>query len=299
MSTQVEQRDVTTRDGRTLRVHDTHPGEGDRTVVVWHHGTPNTGAPPTPLREASDRLGLRWVGHDRPGYGGSAARPGRSVADVAADMEDLADALGIDRLLVMGHSGGGPRALACAALLGDRVAATAAVSSPAPYDAEGLDFLAGMAPAGVAEHRAAVQGRAALEALDDGLDVGFTTGDQQALGGRWAWFLEVVRAATAGDPEGAVEDSLASVRPWGFDVATIASPLLLVHGEADRMVPASHSRWLAERCGPAELWLRPDDGHITAMDAGEDVLAWLGGARRPLSGGRIDPPCPRPTASSP
>ena len=76
-------------------------------------------------------------------------------------------------------------------------------------------------------------------------------------------------------PEGAVEDSLASVRPWGFDVATIASPLLLVHGAADRMVPASHSRWLADRSGSAELWLRPDDGHVTAMDAGEDVLDWL------------------------
>ncbi len=275
MSSQVEQRAVTTRDDRTLRVHDTHPGDGDRTVVVWHHGTPNTGAPPTPLREASDRLGLRWVGHDRPGYGGSDPQPGRCVADVAADVEDLAAALGIERFLVMGHSGGGPRALACAALLGDRVLATAALSSPAPYDAEGLDFLAGMAPAGVAEHRAAAQGRAALEALEDGLDIGFTPGDEQALGGRWSWFLEVVRAALAGDPEGAVEDSLAAVRPWGFDVATIASPLLLVHGGADRMVPASHSSWLADRSGSSELWLRPDDGHVTAMDAGEDVLDWL------------------------
>ena len=272
----VARREVTARDGRRLLVHDSHPDEPDRTVVVWHHGTPNVGAPPTPLREASDRLGLRWVGHDRPGYGGSDPHPGRAVADVASDVEDLADALGVGRFLVLGHSGGGPRALACAALLGDRVRATAAVSSPAPYDAEGLDFLAGMAPAGVAEHRAAARGRAALEALDgDEPDIGFTPGDEEALGGRWAWFLEVVGAANDGSPEGGLADSLAAVRPWGFDVADVTGPLLLVHGDADRMVPPSHSRWLADRAPSAELWLRPGDGHITVMDAAEDVLAWL------------------------
>ncbi len=279
VATMIE-RDVEVRDGRVVHVYDTHPGDTSRQVVWWHHGTPNVGDPPRPLLVASDRLGVRWVSVDRPGYGGSAPDPDRTVGSVALDVGDVADALGLERFGVMGHSGGGPHALACAALLGERAVATAAVSSPAPYAAEGLDFFAGMATAGVQEHRTAALGRTAVLAADedgDDLDIGFTAADEAALRGRWAWFLDVVRPALATGREGGIEDSLASVAPWGFDVATIASPVLLVHGDADRLVPVTHARWLAGRCDVAELWERPGDGHITVMDAGEDVLAWLVG----------------------
>ena len=92
-----------------------------RLTVVWHHGTPNVGTPPEPLLPASAERGIRWVSYDRPGYGGSTPHPGRDIASAAADVEAIADALGIDRFAVLGHSGGGPHALACAALLGDRV----------------------------------------------------------------------------------------------------------------------------------------------------------------------------------
>lgn len=276
------ERDVEVRGGRVVHVYDTHPGDSSRKVVWWHHGTPNVGDPPRPLLEASDRLGVRWVSADRPGYGGSAPDRDRAVGSVALDVGDVADALGLERFAVMGHSGGGPHALACAALLGERVVATTAVSSPAPYAADGLDFFGGMAPAGVQEHRIAALGRTAVlasdedEDEDDGdLDIGFTAADEAALGGRWAWFLDVVRPALATGREGAIEDSLASVAPWGFDVATIASPVLLVHGDADRLVPVTHARWLAGRCEAAELRERPGDGHITVLDAGPDVLAWL------------------------
>ena len=148
----------------------------------------------------------------------------------------------------MGHSGGSPHALACAALLADRVTATVAVSGLAPYDAEGLDWYAGMADAGVGSHRAAERGRAAREAFEEAgeeLDIGFTPGDEEALGGRWSWFLDVVRPAIAAGPAAAIEDDLAAVAPWDFDPADIATPVLVVHGEADRMVPVAHGRWLA------------------------------------------------------
>jgi pimeloyl-ACP methyl ester carboxylesterase len=120
----VAETDLELGDGRTSHVYDTYPDDaGARLAVFWHHGTPNTGAPPEPLFPAADERGIRWVSHDRPGYGGSTPRTGRDVASVAADVSSIADALGIGRFAVMGSSGGGPHALACGALLPERVLA--------------------------------------------------------------------------------------------------------------------------------------------------------------------------------
>ena len=108
--------------GRTLHAYDAGAGgAADRLAVFWHHGTPNIGAPPEPLFAAADRLGIRWLSYDRPGYGGSTPSPGRDIASAASFVSTIADALGIERFAVMGHSGGSPHALACAALLADRV----------------------------------------------------------------------------------------------------------------------------------------------------------------------------------
>ncbi|HEY0000245.1 MAG TPA: alpha/beta hydrolase, partial [Actinoplanes sp.] len=127
--------DVKGGDGRTLHAYDW--GDGDR-VVMWHHGTPNIGAPPRPLFAAAERLGVRFISYDRPGYGGSTPLPGRDIASAAADAAAVADALGVAEFAVFGHSGGGPHALACAALLPGRVTAAAAISGLAPFDAAGL-----------------------------------------------------------------------------------------------------------------------------------------------------------------
>ncbi len=114
-------------------------------------GLPNTGAPPQPLFAAAARHGLRWVSHDRPAYGGSFPVPGRDVASAAADVAAIAGALGIGEFAVMGHSGGGPHALACAALLGGRVLAAVSVSGMAPYPAgDDRDWFAGMYAGGLA-----------------------------------------------------------------------------------------------------------------------------------------------------
>ncbi len=114
--------DVRTDDGRVLHAYDMGPtGRSDELVVLWHHGTPNTGSPPEPLFDAARALGIRWIGYDRPSYGGSSPHPDATVASAAADARQVADQLGINRFAVFGHSGGGPRALACAALLADRV----------------------------------------------------------------------------------------------------------------------------------------------------------------------------------
>lgn len=271
--------DVELPDGRTVHLYDVPPATGDtRLTVLWHHGTPNTGVPPGSLRATADRLGIRWVGFDRPGYGGSTSHPGRTVASVARDVGALADALGIEEFAVMGHSGGGPHALGCAALLGARVLAAVCVSGLAPFDAPGLDWFAGINAAGTAELRAAARGRDALEhvlAQEDDDPEMFTAADQAALAGDQAWLIDVVRRAGQSGPGPMVDDDLATVGDWGFDAAEIVAPLLVLHGEADRVVPVAHGRWLATRCPTSQLWTRPDDGHISVLSSGPDALGWL------------------------
>jgi len=274
--------DLALPDGGTLRVHDVG---GAGLPLLWHHGTGNTGEPPRPLLAAAERLGLRFVGFDRPGYGGSSLLPGRSVADVAGLSAAVADHLGFERFTTMGHSGGGPHALACAALLPDRVAAVVSVSGPAPLapvTAEGRDWYSGFAPYGAASLRAAEHGRAAREAYevsgaDD--DFGFLPADEEMLSGEWRWFLEVVRSGGANGPGPSIDDDLATVTAWGFDVEDIAAPALLVHGAADRVVPAAHSQWVAAHVRGSELWVEPGAGHLSVLARAQDALAWVAQAK--------------------
>lgn len=271
----INESDLTLPDGRTIHTYDTEDGE---IAVFWHHGTPNIGTPPEPLFTASKRLGIRWVGFDRPGYGGSTSLPGRDIATAAACVTAIADALGIERFAVMGHSGGGPHALACAALLPERVLGAVSVAGLAPFNADGLDWFEGMYPGGVAGLKAAVAGREAkaqYEATAEFDPEMFTPADHAALSGPWSWLGTVVEPAMAQGPGGLIDDDLAYVNPWGFDPSTIAAPTLIVHGGEDRIVPVTHGEWLAERIPSAELWLRPDDGHISALAAGEAALEWL------------------------
>jgi pimeloyl-ACP methyl ester carboxylesterase len=154
---------------------------------------------------------------------------GRTVASAAADVAAIADALGIGRFAVLGHSGGGPHALACAALLPERVIAAVSVSGPAPFDADGLDWFAGWSPGIAAENRAAAGGRAALEAYwaqaePEDMGAFFTEADMAALGGSWSWLAGVAGQAIEQGSEGLVEDTLASVQPWGFRPDAIGVP---------------------------------------------------------------------------
>lgn len=245
---------------------------------MWHHGTPNIGAPPEPLFATADRLGIRWIGHDRPGYGGSDPNPDRSIGSAAADAAAVADALDIGQFAVMGHSGGSPHALACAALLPERVVGAIGVASLAPMEADGLDWFAGMGAGGEAALHAALAGRDAKERYEaeaaEG-DPGFVSADLAALEGGWSWFMTVVRPALAGGPGGLIDDDLAYVNAWGFDPGEIRAATLLLHGGMDRIAPVAHAEWLAQRIGSAELWIRPNDGHISVLGAADEALEWL------------------------
>jgi pimeloyl-ACP methyl ester carboxylesterase len=272
--------DLKLGDGRTLHVYDTGADDADgRLAVFWHHGTPNIGAPPAPLFAAAARLGIRWVSYDRPGYGGSTPYRDRDVASAADYVSSVADALGIDRFAVMGHSGGGPHALACGALLPERVLGAVSVAGLAPFGAEGLEWFAGMSDSGVASLRAAAEGRAAKERYEaSGAEYDpemFTPEDHAALSDAWSWVLDVVNPAVEAGPDGLIDDDLAYVAPWGFDPARLVAPTLFLHGGRDRVVPSSHGEWLARRCPSAELWLSADDGHISVLNSGAAAMEWL------------------------
>lgn len=268
--------DLALADGRALHVYDTGPSGG--LAVFWQHGTPNIGTPPEPLFDLSQRLGLRWVSHDRPGYGGSTPRPGRTVSSAAADVAAIADALGIERFAVFGHSGGGPHALACGALLPDRVLAVVSAAGLAPFDAEGLDWFAGMSDASLGSLRAAAAGRVAKEAheaREDNPEMEFAPADLAAFDGPWGWFGSVVGPALADGRAALVDDDLAYVAPWGADPTTVTAPVLLLHGGLDTTVPAAHARWLAAHCPTAQLRIGPAEGHISVLNDAPEALRWL------------------------
>jgi len=267
--------DVPLPDGRTVHAYDTGRGS---VPVFWLHGTPNIGSPPVPLFPISEPLGIRWLGYDRPGYGGSTPRPGRDIASAAADVAAVADALAVESFAVVGHSGGAPHALACAALLPDRVRAAVSVSGYVPYGTEGVDWFAGMSEVTSAALHAALAGREAkerYEATAEADDPGFTESDQAALSGDWSWFLDVVRPALASGPGPLIDDDLALVSPWGFDPTAIQVPLFLLHGADDRVAPVAHATWLASHCPAATLHVVPAAGHISVLDSAGDTLTWL------------------------
>ncbi len=272
----VRELDIALDGGGTLHAYDT--GGDDRLAVLWHHGTPNIGAPPAPLFEQSERLGIRWVAYDRPGYGGSTPAPGRAVASAATCATRSPTSSASTASRSMGHSGGGPHALACAALLPDRVVAVVSAAGLAPFDAAGLDWFAGMIPSGEASLRAAAAGRAAKEAYEASgveYDFQFTPADLATLEGPWGWLGSVVGPALASGPGGLIDDDLAYVAPWGCDPADVAAPVLLLHGGADGIVPSAHGEWLAQRLAVAELRLTPDDGHLSVLTGAPSALDWL------------------------
>jgi pimeloyl-ACP methyl ester carboxylesterase len=267
--------DLRLPDARTLSVHETGPREPTAPALFWHHGSPQTGALLRPLVDAAEARGIRLVSYGRPSYGGSSPQPGRTVASAAADVEAIADALGIDRFAVMGASGGGPHALACAALLPDRVVGAVTLAGIAPFT-DAFDWFAGMAsPGGLGAARQGREARAVHAKTAEFDATSFTAADWAALEAEWASLgADSVRAGSAG-PNGLIDDDVAFATEWGFELGRIASPVLLVQGGEDRVVPRSHADWLLRNIPTAELWLRPRDGHVSVLSAVPVAMDWL------------------------
>jgi pimeloyl-ACP methyl ester carboxylesterase len=230
--------------------------------------------------------GIRLLCYDRPGYGGSTAMPGRSVADCVEDVRAICTALGIERAGMWGISGGGPHALACAALLGDLVVAVASLASLAPHGAEGLDYYEGMGQENVDETRLLLSDEAAARAkLESHRRQMLTVSAEEideSLGPLAVYLHRADLDGLAPGGEGWWEDSVAFLRPWGFELERIETPVLLMHGREDRFVPFGHGQWLAARIPGVEARLSEDDGHLTLLtrrigDVHEWLLGRLGG----------------------
>ncbi|MGO4536108.1 alpha/beta fold hydrolase [Leifsonia sp. 2MCAF36] len=263
-----------TADGRDVRYFDTG-GAADAPVLVWHHGTPQTGAVIEPIAVEAASRGLRVISVARPGYPGSSARPERSVADAATDVLAVLDALGVGGFLTAGASGGGPHALALAALAADRAAAVVTFAGLAPFD-RSPDWFSGMAdPGGLQSALAGRQARLAYAETAEFEPDSFTARDYETLSGAWAALGTDAGLGAAEGPVGEADDDVAYVSPWGIELRAVRSPVLLVQGGADRVVPATHAAALLERLPHAELWIRPRDGHVSVLTALGVALDWM------------------------
>ncbi len=269
-------RELPLPDGRSLAVHEGGAEAADaRLTVVWHHGSPQSGALYEPLLSTAAARRIRLLSFGRPSYGGSSPNPRRDVASVGRDVVALADALGITRLAMLGASGGGPHALACAAAMPDRVAAVATFASPCPFTGD-HDWFAGMqSPAALRAAREGRDARARFAEIDEFDRAQFVARDWATLAGPWGAMGRDAQQEGEAGQDGLIDDDVALVTPWGFDVAAVAQPVLLVHGGADRVIPIAHARDLLARLPNAELWERPRDGHVSVLEALPVVLDWL------------------------
>jgi pimeloyl-ACP methyl ester carboxylesterase len=263
--------------------------------LILHHGTPSERTQYLPFAQAAAARGLRLVTYSRPGYGGSSRQPGRAVADCAADTLAIVERLGAERFYTAGWSGGGPHALACAALLSGRLLGCATIAGVGPFGAAGLDFLEGMGQDNHEEFGAALAGPSQLQSYLEGqarvlagvtgeqvaaalgdlvsaVDVGVLTGDyaaylattfrQSVATGIWGWF----------------DDDLAFTRPWGFDLDDVGVPVVVWQGGQDRMVPFAHGQWLTTHVPGARPRLLTKEGHLSIAVASfgeilDDLLA--------------------------
>ncbi len=242
--------DVERPRGRRLRAYDTGDDGNTALAVVWHHGTPALGPPPPALLTAPAAARIRWITYDRPGYGASSPDGGRDIGAAADDVAAVLDLLGVERVAMMGHGAGGAHALACTALLPDRVVAAAVIAGRAPYDARDLDWFAGLEPLAADRLRSALFDRATR--IDHGISGGL-----------------------GGEGLGPVDDDLAAVAYWGFEPAEITAPTLLVHGGRDRSAPPAHADWLARTIPGAVLRLHEDRDHDTIWSEAGDAVGWI------------------------
>lgn len=287
----VRDRWVQAPDGRALLIQE--GGDPAGSAVLVHLGTPSSRILyRRHLLDAAER-GIRLISYDRPGYGGSTGRPGRAIADCAADVRAIVDSLRIERLAVWGISGGGPHALACASLLQDRVVAAATLASPAPYDAEGLNWFAGQGQDNIDDGKLMLNDPAAARAKFENdrqalLDVTsadllavnptlYSPTDAEALTDDLdAYYALRNRDGLAPGIEGWWDDSAALLKPWEFSLEAIQIPVMVWQGRQDRFVPFQHGEWLVKHLRNVDAHLTDDDGHLTLLQHRVPIIhAWL------------------------
>ena len=294
---------VTTPDDHVLGVAEYGPPDGFPIISI--HGTPGSryGGPPPDKSDLYERLGVRAIGFDRPGYGLSTRRPDRSVADAAADVAAIADELGLDHFAVTGGSGGGPHCLAVATLLPERVTRVGCVVGVAPLGATGLpqdEWLAGMTQGNIDEFTWSMSGEARLRPQLQRLAAAYlervmadptnplgetyemSEGDREIMA-RPAYAVRMQRLieeAYRQGVDGWLDDDLVFVKDWGFDLSELSVPAMVWYGTEDTLVPPAHGRWLASHV-PGALVVTMSGGHLELVNRAEELVVWLIGGDAP------------------
>jgi pimeloyl-ACP methyl ester carboxylesterase len=280
---------LTAADGRTLAYVERGPADG--LPVILSHGTPGSRLTRHPDPEIYERHCVRVVAYDRPGYGRSDPQRGRSVADAPADIAAIGDELGFERFAVVGGSGGAPHALACGALLADRVTRVGALVTPAPSDDAGFDFFEGLAELNVKEFSAALEGEEAIEAfLQPYVDTIRTDVDsvieemltelpeidreRAARPATRAIMKESWVEAVRQGSRGWADDDLAFAKPWGFELEDVRAETRVWQGELDVLTPRPHGEYVASRLPNARFELLEGGGHFLEEEWGV-VFDWL------------------------
>jgi pimeloyl-ACP methyl ester carboxylesterase len=262
--------------------------------VFLLHGTPGSHSGPVPRASLLYQLGVRLISYDRPGYGDSDRHKGRNVAAAAWDVLDIADRLGLDTFGVVGRSGGGPHALACAALIGEmRLRSVAVLVGLAPSNATGIDWFEGMADSNVHEYELAAldEDEAVVadltrradeisqdpESLLNALEKEMADDDRRIASdvGIRRHLVETYREAIKNGPGGWIDDVLAFRSPWGFELGKITTPVRLWHGDQDVFSPIAHSHWMADKIPSANIEVGLGAAHFSAMEMLPKVLAQL------------------------
>ena len=291
--------DISLDSDRRLRLIVDAGAEPGSALAIYHHGTPAAGPLPDDLVVLARRHGMQLVEVVRPGYPGSTRVPARRVADLAPLSLAAADALGHNTFVTVGWSGGGPHALATAALSGGRCLGALIVAGVGPYGEPDLDFLAGMGQDNIEEFGASLQGEEVLRAYLDPMrealkeatpdtivesmtsllppsDVAFLDAD------RAEWFTQTLQSSLQDGVDGLLDDDLAFCHPWGFDLGAIDIPVIVLQGSEDLMVPFAHGQWLSTHVPGSTSVLVEGEGHLSILDShGAQVFASLGATLKP------------------
>ncbi|MEN9692718.1 MAG: hypothetical protein RLZZ330_362 [Actinomycetota bacterium] len=275
----------TTKDGNRIDYFDSHTGDG---LLIYHHGTPAAGPIDDFIIETAAKNNLRVVELVRPGYGNSTRIKNRNVAQIADIAVELADHLGHDKFVSMGWSGGGPHVLATVAQKSNRCVGGVCIAGVAPFNADNLDFLAGMGEENIVEFGAAVESETALnefmarsyEELKDvqgsqiieALSSLLPPADREVLTGEYADHEAMVfRWAIANGTDGWFDDDIAFTRDWGFDLNEIKFPISIWQGSDDLMVPFTHGQWLVKKVPNSTAHLLDGHGHLSIGKAACEI----------------------------
>lgn len=268
---------ITVADGRTVGFYDYGPD--DATAVLWSHGGPGSRMEPAAVAPEAAAAGYRIVGIDRPGYGLSTPRPGRSIADWVPDGIAVADHLGIDRFAAVGVSTGGAYALATAALHPDRVIGVIACCALTDMQWEdGRKLIPGPATHGIwdAPDRETALGIAAGMFGEDGSGMAAAATDgpplppaDLALFADPAFMTELIsglKEMFAFGPQGYTDDRIADGVGWvSFDVSNVCCPVVVLHGGSDTIAHPGFAPHTAEIVPGATLRMHDDLGHFSIV----------------------------------